>query len=310
MPQKIYIIGHKSPDLDSVVAAITYADLKNKLENTGDYTPAITQEINQVTKFVLEKFALPVPEILTDASDKKIILVDHNEASQTVNGADKADIVEILDHHKLNFQYDKPIEVTIKPWGSSCSIIAQKYLENNIQIEKNIAGLLLSAIIDDTVITKSPTCTDTDKDLIKKLAEISGIDDWQAHGLAMFKTKSSIKNFSEAQIIKNDFKDFAFKAGKFGIGQVEMVDLSEVDARTESLFAAMKELHEKENYHSLIIFFTDIINEGSRFLVVSSDTKKVEEALGQKLENNITYIPGILSRKKQVVPMFSKSFDN
>lgn len=305
----IYIIGHKSPDLDSVAAAIAFANLKNKLENTNEYKPAITQEANQVTKYILEKFSISIPEILEDASEKKIILVDHNEASQTVNGFEKADIIEILDHHKLNFQNDKPITITVKPLGSSCSIIAQMYFENNIELDKNIAGLLLSAILDDTVITKSPTCTETDKALILKLSGLSAINDWQAHGLEMFKIKSSIKNFTEMQIIKNDFKDFAFKAGKFGIGQVEMVDLSEVDARTDAIFSEMKKLHSEENYHSLIIFFTDIINEGSRFLVVSNDTEKIEEALGQKLENNIAYIPGILSRKKQVVPMFSKIFD-
>lgn len=309
MSQTIYIIGHKSPDLDSVAAAIAFANLKNKLENTNDYVPAIAEEINQVTKFILDKFAISTPEVLTDASEKKIILVDHNEASQTVNGFEKADIIEILDHHKLNFQNDKPITVSIKPWGSSCSIIAQMYFDNNIVPDKNIAGLMLSAILDDTVITKSPTCTEVDKALIAKLSELALIEDWQAFGLEMFKIKSSIKNFNELQIIKNDFKDFAFKTGKFGIGQVEMVDLGEVDARMDALFTEMKKLHGSENYHSLIIFFTDIINEGSRFLVVSNDMQKIEEALGQKLENNTTYVPGILSRKKQVVPMFSKIFD-
>lgn len=307
---KIYIIGHKSPDLDSVAAAISYAHLKNRLENTDIYSPAVTENVNQATKFVLEKFALPVPEILEDASGKKIILVDHNEASQTVNGIDQAEIIEILDHHKLNFQYDKPIAVNIKPWGSSCSIITQIYFNNNIAIAKDLAGLLLSAILDDTVITKSPTCTETDKGMIDKLSILAGIADWQAHGLEIFKIKSSIKDFNEMQIIKNDFKDFAFKAGKFGIGQVEMVDLGEIDARAQALFTAMEKLHSEENYHSIVLFFTDIINEGSRFFIVSNDIPRIEEALGQKLADNKTYIPGILSRKKQVVPMFSKIFDN
>lgn len=309
MPQTIYIIGHKSPDLDSVAAAISYAKLKNQLENTDIYSAAIAGALNQATEFILDKFAFAVPEIISDADGKKIILVDHNEAGQAIANLDKAEIMEIVDHHKLNFQYGAPIAVTIKPWGATCSLIAQAYFDNNIVLDKNLAGLLLAAILDDTVIAKSPTCTETDKLLIKRLAEIAGIADWHALGMDIFKIKSSIKNLSELEIIKNDFKNFAFKAGKFGIGQVEMVDLSEVDAREGALFEAMEKLRATEGYHSIILFFTDIINEGSRFLIVSGDEQKIEAALGKKLENHKTYIPGILSRKKQVVPLFSKTFD-
>ena len=309
MLQKIYIIGHKSPDLDSVAAAVSYADFKNKKENTDAYVSAITEDINQVTKFVLDKFNFQAPEILNDAIGKKIILVDHNEFSQALEGISEAEITEILDHHKLNFQYDQPITVNIKPWGAACSILAQMYFDNNIEIDKNLAGLMLSAILDDTVITKSPTCTDKDKELIEKLARLAGISDWQAYGLEMFKIKSSVKDFTDLEIIKNDFKDFEFKAGKFGIGQVETVDLSEFDAREQDLLEAMGKMQSQENYHSIILFLTDIINEGSRFLVISNNAEKVGEALGQKLENNKTYIPGIMSRKKQVVPLIAKVFD-
>ena len=309
MLKKIYIIGHKSPDLDSVAAAISYANFKNKQENTDAYVSAITEDVNQVTKFVLDKFNLETPEILQNASGKKIILVDHNEFSQAPEGISQAEIIEILDHHKLNFKYDQPITVNIKPWGAACSILAQMYFDNNIKIDKNLAGLMLSAILDDTVITKSPTCADKDKELIEKLASLAGISDWQAYGFEMFKIKSSVKDFTDLEIIKNDFKDFDFKAGKFGIGQVETVDLSEFDAREQDLLEAMEKIQRQENYHSIILFLTDIINEGSRFLIVSNNIKEVGEALGQKLENNKTYIPGIMSRKKQVVPLIAKVFD-
>lgn len=312
MPQKIYIIGHKSPDLDSVAAAISYANFKNKQKNASTYIPAIAGDINQVTKFVLNKFNLEAPEILKDASGKKIILVDHNEFSQALEGIGEAEIVEILDHHKLNFKYDLPIAVNIKPWGSSCSILTQMYLDNNIEINKNLAGLMMSAILDDTVITKSPTCIDKDKELIKKLAVLSGISDWKEYGLEMFKIKSSVKDFTDMEIIKNDFKDFEFKAGKFGIGQVETVDLSEFDAREKALSETMKKMRAKEKYHSVILVFTDIINEDSRFLIVSDDKEKIAKALGGELKNSEAYtsrIPGIMSRKKQVVPLISKIFD-
>ncbi|MCK5320630.1 manganese-dependent inorganic pyrophosphatase [Candidatus Parcubacteria bacterium] len=309
MFQKIYIIGHKSPDLDSVAAAISYANFKNKQENTDAYVPAITEDINQVTKFVLDKFNLETPEILQNASNKKIILVDHNEFSQAPEGISQAEIIEILDHHKLNFKYDQPITVNIKPWGAACSILAQMYFDNNIKIDKNLAGLMLSAILDDTVITKSPTCADKDKELIEKLVCLAGVSDWQAYGLEMFKIKSSVKDFIDLEVIKNDFKDFEFKAGKFGIGQVETVDLSEFDAREQGLLEAMEKTQRQENYHSVVLFLTDIINEGSRFLIVSDDEEKIREALGGELKNNKTYIQGIMSRKKQVVPLIAKVFD-
>jgi len=312
MPQKIYIIGHKSPDLDSVAAAVSYADFKNRQENTDAYIPAITEYVNQVTKFVLDKFNLHTPEVLKNASGKKIILVDHNEFSQALEGISEAEITEILDHHKLNFKYDRPIAVNIKPWGATCSILAQMYLDNNIDIDKNLAGLMLSAILDDTLITKSPTSTGKDKELIEKLARLAGIGDWQAYGFEMFKVKSSVKNFTDMEIVKNDFKDFEFKAGKFGIGQVETVDLSEFDAHAEALLTAMKEMREKENYHSVILFFTDVIKECSQFLIVSDDKEKIVKALGGELKNNQAYTPsiqGIMSRKKQVVPLIAKVFD-
>ena len=312
MSQKIYIIGHKSPDLDSVASAIGYADFKNKQENTNIYIPTITADINQVTKFVLDKFNFDIPKILKNASDKKIILVDHNEFSQAVDGINNAKILEILDHHKLNFKYDLPIAVNIKPWGSTCSILAQMYFDNNIEISKSLSGIMLSAVIDDTLITKSPTCVNQDKKMIKKLAAIANINDWQEYGLEMFKIKSSVKDFLDIDIIKNDFKDFDFKTGKFGIGQIETVDLSEFDAREKNLLKAMKKIRVKENYHSIVLTFTDIINEGSRFLIASDNKEKIAKALGVELKNNKNYtqnIPGIMSRKKQIVPLISKIFD-
>lgn len=309
MSEKIYIIGHKNPDTDSVVSAITYANLRNKLEETDVYTPAIAGEINQATEFVLNKFGFEKPEILETAKDKTLILVDHNEASQIVDGYEEAGITEIVDHHKFNFSYDEPIMITCRPWGSTVSLIVGMYLDNEMEIEKNLAGLMLSAILDDTVITKSPTCTEVDEELIEKLAQAAGVEDWKALGMEIFKAKADVAALSEMEIIKNDFKDFEYKAGKFGIGQVETVDLSDFENREEKLLAEMEKMREAEGYHSVILFITDIINEGSKFLVITSDQANMEKALGDKLVDNKVYIKGILSRKKQVVPLMSDVFD-
>ncbi|MDD4332543.1 MAG: manganese-dependent inorganic pyrophosphatase [Patescibacteria group bacterium] len=309
MSQSIFIIGHKSPDLDSVAAAIAYADLKNKLENTSKYAPRVAGEINRETKYALEKFGFNAPEILANAASENLILVDHNEAIQSSDGIAEAKILEIIDHHKVDFKYAEPIKVLIEPWGASCSIIFNEFKKNNIAFDKNLAGLMLSAVLVDTVITKSPTCTEIDKTIIEELSRIAEIDDWKNFGMEIFKVRASVSELTAEQIIKSDFKDFNYKSGKVGIGQVETVDLNDFGAREDELMKALVDLKNKEGYQGVILFITDIIQEGSKFFVAIDDLEKMEEALGAKLENGKVYIPGIISRKKQVLPKFSEVFD-
>lgn len=309
MSDKIYVIGHKSPDLDSVAAAITYANYKNKANNTNIYVPAIAGETNKVTNFVLEKFGFDKPEILETAKEKKIILVDHNENSQQIDGGEEADIVEILDHHKINFANTSPIRIDIWPLGSSNSIIYKKYVWKNIEIDKNLAGLMLSAVLDDTVITKSPTSTDEDKDIINELAKIAEIKNWEEYGIEMFKVKASVADMTDAEVVKMDYKDFEMKGGKFGIGQVETVDLGEFEPREDLLLAELNKLREEEGYHSTILFITDILKGGSKFLVSSSDETALGEAFNTVFKGGRAYIDGIMSRKKQVAPAVMEKFD-
>ncbi|MBA3047151.1 manganese-dependent inorganic pyrophosphatase [Patescibacteria group bacterium] len=322
MLNKIYIIGHKSPDLDSVAAAISYANFKNRrsplprdcgeaeMQSGGEeYLPASAGAMNKETVFALEKFGFEAPEILKNADGKKVILVDHNEFAQAADGVENAEIIEVLDHHKVDFKYSEPIVFDVRPWGASCSIIAEKYFKNNLELNKNLAGLMLAAILVDTVITKSPTCTENDKIIIEKLAGIADIKHWQEFGMEIFKIRSSASELSDAEIIKSDFKDFNFKQGKFGIGQVETVDLNNFADRKNGLMDELNKLKNSENYHSVILFITDIIKEGSEFLVATNDQEKVEQALGVKLDNNKVYIKGVISRKKQVAPKFAGVFD-
>lgn len=306
---KTYIIGHKSPDLDSVAAAIAYANLKNKQENTDKYIPAAAGELNKETIYALNKFSITEPKILENAAGAELILVDHNEFTQAINGVEQAKIVEVLDHHKIDFKNREPIAFKVLPWGASCSIIAQMYFWKEETLDKNLAGLMLAAILVDTVITKSPTCTEYDRKIIEKLAETAEIKNWKEFGMEIFKVRSSVSELSNADIIKTDFKDFNLKAGKFGIGQIETVDLNDFSGREDDIIAELENLRETENYHSAILFITDIIKEGSQFLVATTEQKKIEQALGAKLENNKVYIDGIISRKKQIAPKFSEIFD-
>ena len=308
MADKIYVIGHKSPDLDSVAAAIGYADLKNKITKTDKYLPAMAGEVNRETAFALEKFSFPKPKVLKSATGKKVILVDHNEFSQAVDGIKGAEIIEVLDHHKINFSYDKPIEFFVRPWGATCTLIVQLAIDNGVKFDQNMAGLMLSAILVDTVITKSPTCTNKDKEIIKTLSQAAGVD-WREYGMELFKIRSSVSDLTAPEIIKSDFKDSEFKSGKFGIGQVETVDLNKFKDRFEELITALNELKKEGNYHSVILFITDILRGGSLFLVASDDEANLGKALGSKFKNSQAYIDGIISRKKQVLPKLIEVFD-
>jgi len=305
MSEKVYIIGHKVPDLDSVAAAISYADFKNIIEETDKYMPAVPGKINKETKYALDKFKFSQPEELSGAENKNIILVDHNEFSQAITGAPDANIIEVLDHHKVDFKYNKPILFNIKPWGASCSIIADMYFNLDLEPDKNLAGLMLSAILIDTVLTKSPTCTSIDKIIIEKLSEIAEIEDWNKFGMELFKVRSSVSDLNAKEIIKSDYKDFNFKDGKFGIGQVETADLTEFKQKEEELISEIKKIKENGGYHTVILMITDIINEGSWVLVDSDESEKIEKDLGIKFENKKAYKKGLLSRKKQLVPKFT-----
>jgi len=309
MADKTYVIGHASPDLDSVAAAIAYADYKNKTENTDSYVPAIAGQPNKETAYVLERFELEAPQYLESAAGKSLVLVDHNEFSQAVNGIEEATIAEVLDHHKVNFSYGDPIPFLVRPWGSSSSIIADLYFRQELDLPQGLAGLMLAAALVDTVISKSPTCTEKDTQIMDKLADRAGISDWRQFGMDLFKIRSSVQELGAEEIIKGDFKDFDFKQGKLGIGQVETVDLQEFADRDKELLQALESIRSQGGYHSVILFITDIIKEGSQFLVASEDTGKLTQAFGSDFANNQAYLEGVISRKKQVAPKLAEVFD-
>ncbi len=309
MADKIYVIGHKSPDLDSVASAIAYARFLNAFDPATQYTPAITGEANRETLHALKRFDFPLPEVLANAGGKQVVLVDHNEFSQAVDGIGEAAIVEVLDHHKIDFKYPEPVEFRTVPLGSTCSIIATLYSRRQIVPDAALAGLMLSAVLVDTVITKSPTTTDTDRQIIETLASLAGIQDWKSYGMELFKVRASVSELSEDEIIRSDFKDFNFKAGKFGVGQVETVDLKDFAAREDAIIAALDKIKAGGSYHTVILFITDIIQEGSKFFVSTENAPAVSKAIGKHLEAGRAYIDGVISRKKQVIPMLSEAFD-
>lgn len=295
----IYIIGHKNPDTDSVISAIVYAKYKGE-----GYLPAISSEINGETKFILEKFGVEKPLLLETINENdSVILVDHNEPTQMKECIKNEQIIEILDHHKVNISLSTPISITTKVYGSTASLVTEKLLEDKMEIDKITASLLLSAILSDTIIFKSPTTTQKDKDFVKILSEISGIENITDYGIELFKKKAEVSSKNANQIINNDFKEFVFGEKKVGIGQIELIDANDILIRKDEMKDEMKNIC-SDKYFSIILVVTDIMKEGS-YLFVSGNENIIYTAFNISEDNN--YMQGVLSRKKQIVPVLENS---
>jgi manganese-dependent inorganic pyrophosphatase len=302
----ILVVGHKNPDTDTVASAIAVADLFTK---RGQEAKAITQgEIAPESAFVLEKFGFAAPAIVTDATDQKIILVDHTDISQTIDNLDKGELVAVVDHHKLgDVTTTNPLEMWVWPVGCTCTVIKSMYDFYNVEIPANIAGAMLCAILSDTVMFKSVTCTDADKAAVEALAKIAGVADVMALGMEMFKVKSAVDGATPEALVFRDYKDFDMSGNKVGIGQLEVVDLSMLDAHKAALQAEIEKV-KADGRHSVFLLLTDIMKEGTEMLIASDDPSVVEKSFGVKADGKSVWLDGVMSRKKQVVPCFEKGF--
>jgi manganese-dependent inorganic pyrophosphatase len=303
----VFVFGHKSPDSDTVCSAIALADLKTKLG--VPCTPAALGELNPETKFILEKFGVPAPAVKTSYAGEKVFLVDTSDLAQLPDDIKQAEILGIVDHHKLgDVTTPNPLECWIWPVGCTATVIKSMYDFYGVEIPKSIAGIMLCAILSDTVIFKSATCTDKDKKAAEELAKIAGESDLSALGMAMFKVKSAVEGTPARELVMRDYKDFNMSGKMVGIGQLEVVDLSILDGVKADLEADIKKLKEEKGNHSVFLLLTDIMKEGSEMLIASDDESVVEKAFGVKPENGRAWLPGVMSRKKQVVPNFEKAF--
>jgi manganese-dependent inorganic pyrophosphatase len=302
-----YVVGHSNPDSDSICGAISLAYLKNQLGE--DCFAARQGEINPESAFILKKFGLKEPELKTSFKGESVYLVDHSDLAQSPKDIMDANILGIVDHHKLgDITTDSPLECWIRPVGCSNTIIKQMYDYHGVEIPVQIAGIMLCAILSDTVIFRSPTCTREDTKAVKELAKIAGIDDFKALGMEMFKVKSAIEGATARELITRDYKDFDMSGSKVGIGQLEVVDLSIFDDKKDELFKDLEALKNEGDRHSVLLLLTDIINEGSQLLVVSDEPQKIADAFNTTLEDRQAWLPKVLSRKKQVVPFLEKVF--
>lgn len=305
----ICVVGHSNPDTDSVTSAIAYAAL---LKAQGKDAKACMQStadaLNPESKVVIERFGLAMPEQISDAAGKQIALVDFSDLAQGPANLAEAEVVAIVDHHKIgDVTTNNPILFRAEPVGCTGTVLNKMFKEAGVAIPKDVAGGMLAAILSDTVNFKSPTCTDDDKAAVADLKAVAGVADTDALFMDMLKAKSAVAGVPAKDLLFRDYKDFDMKGQKVGVGQLELATIDQVaDVRGELLKAM--EAVKAEGRHSVLLMLTDVVKEGTDLVVLSDDPALIEKAFNGKLENNSMWIDGMMSRKKQTVPNLQKAF--
>ena len=301
----ILVFGHKNPDTDTICSAIAYAELKGKLGK--DVKAVRLGEVNEETKFVLDYFKVEKPELIESVSGKEIMLVDHNERTQTADGFEEAKVLELVDHHRIsNFNVDEPLYVRMEPVGCTATIILKLFKENNLLPSPTTAGLMLSAIISDTLLFKSPTCTECDVKAGKELAEIAGVN-VEEYGLEMLKAGTALGGKSESELINMDMKIFEVDGSKIGVAQVNTVNEAELLERKEKLLVEINNIIKKEGLKFFIFAITNILSNDSTGIVAGDGNAVIEKAFNEKIDNNLIALKGVVSRKKQIIPPLTKA---
>ena len=304
----VYVFGHKSPDTDAITSAIALAELQKMLG--VDAVPCRQGDLNPETELILNKFGFDVPELRTDVAGEKFMLVDHSDLKHAPANCDKGELLAIVDHHKIgDITTSNPIFACVMPVGCTGTVLHVLYKDvYKKEIPPNIAAIMMSAILSDTVLFKSATCTPEDKVAVEALAKIAGIDDPMAWGMEMAKAKSAVEGVPARDLVFRDYKDFDMAGNNVGIGQLELVSLDLVADIRDDLYAEIEKVKAEGNRHSVFLMLTDIMQEATDLMVVSDDPGIVEKAFGKALEGRTVWLPGVMSRKKQMVPFLEKAF--
>lgn len=303
--EKVLIFGHKNPDTDTICSALAYADLKTRL---GQNVEAVRLgEVSGETQFALDRFQAQAPRLVETVANeaKGVILVDHNERQQSASDIDQVKVLEVIDHHRIaNFETSGPLYYRAEPVGCTATILKKLYKENGIDIPKEIAGLMLSAIISDSLLFKSPTCTDQDVAAARELAEIAGVDA-DSYGLDMLKAGADLSGKSVSQLISLDSKEFQMGSKKVEIAQVNAVDTNDVLVQQPQIEEALGKIISDKGLDLFVFVVTDILNNDSVALALGSAATAVEEAYQVKLVDNKAVLKGVVSRKAQIVPVLT-----
>lgn len=305
---KTIIYGHKNPDTDTICSALAYAELKTLL---GEEVEARRLgELNEETKFVLDYFDVKAPELIDNISGKKVILVDHNERTQTADGFEEAHVLEVIDHHRVaNFNVSDPLKMRLEPYGCTATILLDMYKENSKLPTPKVAGLMLSAIVSDTLLFKSPTCTPKDVMAGKELAKLAGVI-LEEYGLDMLKAGTNLSSKTEKELLNMDMKIFEVDNVRMSVAQVNTVNEEELLSKKDAILKEMKELKEKEKLTFVLFIITNILTNDSLGIVYGDNLEIVEQAFKEKIEEDLIVLKGVVSRKKQVIPPLTDTINN
>lgn len=307
---KVLVFGHQNPDTDAIASSYAFAYLAKNAYKMDAEVVALG-EPNEETAFALDYFSVTAPRVVESAKAEgvdTVILTDHNEFQQSLSDISDVTIFGVVDHHRVaNFETANPLFMRVEPVGSASSIVYRMYKENNLEVPKEIAGLLLSGLISDTLLLKSPTTHMTDHKVAEELANLAGVN-LDEYGMSLLKAGTNLASKSEAELIDIDAKTFELNGNAVRVAQVNTVDIAEVLERQDAIETAISDAIVKEGYSDFVLMITDIVNSNSEILALGSNMDKVEAAFNFKLENNHAFLPGAVSRKKQVVPQLTESF--
>ena len=307
MEKEILIFGHKNPDTDTIGSSLVKERLNKKMGNSNCKAVRLGN-INKETKYMLDYLKLEAPELIGGVEEnQEVILVDHNEFNQSADGIEKAKILEVVDHHRIaNFETSEPLYYTAKPYGCTSTILFEEFKTLGYAIDKKEAILMASAIISDTLLLKSPTTTEHDKKALEELEKIAGIN-VNEYGLEMLKAGTDLDDFSAIELINLDAKSLDKEGTKFVIAQVNTVSIDDVLKRQRELEEAIKKEIEEKGLKLFVLAITDILNSNSEIIALGERAETVEKAFDVKLENNTAFLPGVVSRKKQILPNIDKN---
>ncbi|OUM96644.1 MAG: manganese-dependent inorganic pyrophosphatase [Thermobacillus sp. ZCTH02-B1] len=304
---KVLIFGHRNPDTDSICSAIAYAELKKKL---GQEVEAVRLgDVNAETRYALDYFKTEAPRLVEKVSEETdtVILVDHNERQQSAEDIDRVRVAEVIDHHRIaNFETAGPLYYRAEPVGCTATILKKLYKEHGVAIEPRIAGLMLSAIISDSLLFKSPTCTPEDVAAARELAEIAGVNP-EEYGLAMLKAGADLSKKTIDELLRLDAKEFTMGSAKVEIAQVNAVDVNDVLLRQAEAEDKIRKIIGEKGLDLFLFVVTDILNSDSVGIALGRRADAVEQAYGVKLENNRALLKGVVSRKSQIVPVLTET---
>jgi len=304
----IKVFGHKSPDTDAVASTLVW-DWFLRNHRKIDSKAYILSQPNNEAVFVLEKWGFSMPELLEEVTkEDNVCIVDTNNADELFPNINDTNITSIIDHHKLTggLKTSSPLEVVIQPYASTMTVM---FNVMNIEVKdfpKEIAGLMLSGIVSDTLLFRSPTTTQTDKDLALAIAESLQID-ISKYADEMFEAKSDISGFSNDELVRLDSKIFEIKGENIRISVIETTKPQTVFERIEGIKNSMQTIKKEDSVDHILMFVVDILNQEAHFLTNEDEAKKISlNAFGVEAQEDVTILPGIVSRKKQIISVLSK----